>query len=71
MVARDEPDGGGDGGIGRPGTERAHELGEGGGRILGGGEGQLEEVPQHHQVGWVLARSPKGPQAVAERRQHR
>ena len=58
VVAGDEPECGCDGGVGRPGAEAGDELGEGGGGILGSGEGQFEEVAEHDELGRVLPRRP-------------
>jgi hypothetical protein len=71
VVSRDEADVRRDRGVARPGPQCADELGEGGRSVLGSGEGQLEEVPQDDELGWILARAAEGPEALAQRRQER
>ncbi len=70
MVAGDEPEGRADGSTRPTGAECGDELGEGGCSVFGRGEGQLEQVTEHHEVGRILTALTQRAEALAEGREH-
>ena len=66
MVPRDEPDVRRHCCVGCSGSQAADELGEGGGRVVGRGQGQFEEVAGHDEL-WRFVALAQRPQSIAER----